>query len=52
MGRGFDALAFIAIIALFYAVYRLYSKTNDLEREITELVRQISLRHQIKKKKK
>lgn len=44
MGRGFDAMMFIAVVALFYAVYRLYIKTNETEQEITKLVRQIALR--------
>lgn len=44
MERGFDAMALIAIVALFYAVYRLYIKLNETEREITKLVRQIALR--------
>ena len=48
MGRGFDAMVFLAVIALFYAVYRLYIKANEIEREITELVRQIALNLEVK----
>ncbi|MEI6040036.1 MAG: DUF2304 family protein [Candidatus Berkelbacteria bacterium] len=44
MERGFDAMALIAIVALFYAVYRLYIKMNEAEREITKLVRQVALK--------
>jgi len=44
MGRGFDAMVFIAIVALFYAVYRLYIRSNEAEQEITRLTRQIALR--------
>ena len=44
VGRGFDAMVFIAIVALFYAVYRLYVKSNELEQEMTRLVRDISLK--------
>lgn len=51
MGRGFDAMIFIAVIALFYAVYRLYIKANEVEREITDLVRSIALRLDVKQKK-
>lgn len=46
MGRGFDAMMFMAVIALFYAVYRLYIKMNETDQEITKLVRQIALRDQ------
>jgi hypothetical protein len=44
MERGFDAMALIAIMILFYAVYRLYIKTNETEQEITRLIRQIALK--------
>lgn len=44
VGRGFDAMVFIAIIALLYAVYRLYVKSNELEQEMTRLIREISLK--------
>lgn len=49
MGRGFDAMVFIAIIALFYTLYRLYIKANETEQEITEIVRQMALRLDVKK---
>jgi hypothetical protein len=44
VGRGFDAMVFIAIVALFYAVYRLYVKSNEAEQEMTRLIREISLK--------
>ncbi|OGD56657.1 hypothetical protein A2V71_03505 [Candidatus Berkelbacteria bacterium RBG_13_40_8] len=50
--RGFDAMIFIGIIGLFYAVYRLYVKSNEAERVMTEIVRKIALKHGIKKAKK
>lgn len=43
MERGFDAFAFIGIVTVFYIVYRLYVKTNEIDQTITELVRQIAL---------
>ena len=49
MGRGFDAMMFMAVIALFYAVYRLYIKANETDQEITRLVRQIALRSGVTK---
>lgn len=45
MERGFDALSFIGIVTIFYIVYRLYVKTNEIDQTITELVRQIALGH-------
>lgn len=44
VGRGFDAMVFIAIVALFYAVYRLYVRANEAEQEMTRLIREISLK--------
>jgi len=52
MGRGFDAMVFIAVVALFYAVYRLYMRANEAEQEMTRLVRQIALKIDIKEKGK
>lgn len=52
MGRGFDAMIFIGIIALFYAVYRLYIKSNETEQEITQIIRQMALRLDVKKGRK
>ncbi len=44
MERGIDAMFLLGIVALFYAVYRLYIKLNETEREMTKLVRQIALK--------
>ena len=49
LGRGVDAMFLISIIALFYAVYRLYIKMNEAEQEITRLVRQIALKLDVQK---
>lgn len=49
MGRGFDAMVFIAIVVLFYVIYRLYIKANETEQELTEIIRQMALRLDTKK---
>ena len=49
MGRGFDALVFIAIAALFYSVYRLYVRSNENEEIITDLIRKIALKKYFRK---
>ena len=51
MDRGNDAMFFLAIVALFYASYRLYVKSNEQEKEITKLVRALALKN-IKNKSK
>lgn len=45
MERGNDAMFFLGIVALFYASYRLYVKTNEQEKEITKLVRALALKN-------
>jgi len=37
IGRGVDAVFFLAIILVFYLVFRLYVKLDKLDRNITEL---------------
>lgn len=44
VGRGVDALIYISIVALFYGVFRLYVKLEFVEREITSLVRKLSIK--------
>jgi len=43
VSSGFNALTFIAIAALLYAVYRLLSRLQVVERDVTRLVRTIAL---------
>lgn len=44
VGRGADLVIYCSIIALFYAVFRLFVRIERMERHITGLVRQIGLR--------
>jgi hypothetical protein len=43
IGRGIDAMVYIAIVVLFYSVYRIYSKLERIEQEITLLTRHLAL---------
>jgi hypothetical protein len=43
VSSGFNALTFIAITALLYAVYRLVSRIHVVERDVTKLVRALAL---------
>ena len=52
MDRGNDAMFFLAIVALFYTSYRLYVKSNEHEKEMTRLVRNLALKNIKKNKKK
>lgn len=44
VGRGADAVFYVAIIALFYAIFRLYGKCENLEHQLSELVKKIALK--------
>jgi small membrane protein len=42
IGRGVDFIVYSSIGLMFYLIFRLYIKLEDLEQEITKLVREIS----------
>jgi hypothetical protein len=44
IGRAIDVLVYFGIILLFYSVYRIYSKIERLEQEITSLTRANALK--------
>ncbi len=44
VGRGADLVIYCSIIALFYAVFRLFVRIERMERNITTLVREVGLR--------
>jgi len=46
--RGVDLVVYIAIIALFYFIFRLTVKIEKLEGNITKLVREVALKDQTK----
>ena len=43
VGRGADFVTYLSLIALFYLAFRLFIKIEDVEREITRLVRTLAL---------
>ena len=40
--RGLDSVILVAILILFYLIFRLYMKINNLDKDITELNTKIS----------
>lgn len=44
IGRGIDVLIYIGMILLFYLNFRLYVKIDRIERDITKIVRKITLK--------
>ncbi|MFH1401078.1 MAG: DUF2304 family protein [Nanoarchaeota archaeon] len=51
LASGSNLLVYIGIIVLFYLVFRLYVKIEDLEHQITKLVRHIAMERPGKKKR-
>ena len=45
VGRGVDAIMYIALSVLFYLVFRIYVTIEDLRREITTIVRNVALKN-------
>jgi len=43
IGRGVDVLIYVAILVLFYLIFRVYVKLEKIEQEVTLLVRKIAL---------
>ena len=43
VGRGADFMIYLSMIALFYLIFRLFGKIEDVEREITKLVRKLAI---------
>lgn len=44
VGRGADAVFYISIMILFYMIFRLYGKMENIEHRLSELVKKIALR--------
>ena len=43
VGRGADVVIYVSLTALFYFIFRLYIKIEQVESEVTHLVRKLSL---------
>lgn len=44
-GSGIEVLLYIAVAVLFYFIFRLRIKIENMEREITKIVREIALKN-------
>lgn len=44
VGRGADVVVYLALAAVYWLVFRLFAKIEDLERRITKLVRELALK--------
>ena len=44
VGRGADLVMYLSVMVLFYALFRLFGKIEELERQITRVVRAAALK--------
>jgi hypothetical protein len=47
IGTGANLLFIIAILGCFYLIFRLYSKIDDLDQNINDLVRELAIKNEI-----
>lgn len=47
ISRGLDFLVIVAIILMFYLIFKLYLKIDQLQQDITKIVREIALNNEI-----
>ncbi|MBN2052429.1 DUF2304 family protein [Candidatus Woesearchaeota archaeon] len=52
IGRGIDLVIYISIVVIFYLIFRLYVKIEAVEKQITLVVRKLTLKEENKKKKR
>lgn len=43
VGRGADVVIYLSLVVIFYLIFRLYVKIEQVEGEITRLVRKLSM---------
>lgn len=43
VGRGADVVIYLSLVVVFYLIFRLYVKIEQVEGEITRLVRKLSI---------
>lgn len=46
VGRGADLVMYVSIIALFYAVFRIFVRIEKMERDMTKVVRRMAIEEQ------
>lgn len=51
IGRGVDVLLYTSIVVIFYLIFRVYVKLDDIEKQITALTRIIALKKETPNKK-
>jgi hypothetical protein len=44
VGRGTDVVVYLAVASLFYMQFRLFARSEDQERQITKLARELALK--------
>ena len=50
VGRGADLLVYLAVIFLFYLIFRVFIRLEKIEKDITKIIRKIALEENPKSK--
>lgn len=50
ISRGVDLVIYLSLISIFYMIYRLLVKIEEIDRNLTEIVRNIALKEKIKRR--
>lgn len=50
IGRGADFVVYVSIIILFYLMFRIYVKIDNVEKNVTKIVRETAIKKAKKKK--
>lgn len=52
IGRGVDLAIYVAVLIIFYLIFRLYLKIDKQQKEITKITRHLALKEDDQKKNK
>lgn len=44
VGRGADVVVYLALAAVFYLLFKMFAKIEDVERQLTRIVRDLALK--------
>jgi hypothetical protein len=45
IGRGLDFVLILGILLSFYLIFKMYNKIEDIEEELTDLIREIAIQN-------
>lgn len=52
IGRGVDLAIYLSVITIFYLLYKIFVRFNEIEKQITQIIREIAIKNKRSHKKK